>query len=158
MTEREMASFFATPRTGLPGFTLNFTGYDPGISPPGEYLTCVGAAFDAVEHFGDRAWIERKFHELWLDIEEMLPQAKHALWKKPHLVTTYGVINKPGLVGAIRPDATRARRRGPLARGRHDPLPRRRHRQGGEDGDHRRRDRPRRPAAVLRGHRAVLDA
>ena len=83
MTEREMASFFATPRTGLPGFTLNFTGYDPGISPPGEYLTCVGAAFDAVEHFGDRAWIERKFHELWLDIEEMLPQAKHALWKKP---------------------------------------------------------------------------
>ena len=106
MTEREMASFFATPRTGLPGFTLNFTGYDPGISPPGEYLTCVGAAFDAVEHFGDRAWIERKFHELWLDIEEMLPQAKHALWKKPHLVTTYGVINKPGLVGAIRPDAT----------------------------------------------------
>ena len=29
MTEREMASFFATPRTGLPGFTLNFTGYDP---------------------------------------------------------------------------------------------------------------------------------
>ena len=104
MTEREMASFFATPRTGLPGFTLNFTGYDPGVSPPGEYLTCVGAAFDAIEHYGDRAWIERKFHELWLDIEDMLPQAKHALWKKPHLVTTYGVINKPGLVGAVRPD------------------------------------------------------
>jgi phytoene dehydrogenase-like protein len=104
MTEREMASFFATPRTGLPGFTLNFTGYDPSISPEGEYLTCVGAAFDAVEHFGDKAWIDRKFHELWLDIEEMLPMAKHALWKKPHLVTTYGVINKPGLVGAVRPD------------------------------------------------------
>jgi glycine/D-amino acid oxidase-like deaminating enzyme len=104
MTEREMASFFSTPRTGLPGFTLNFTGYDPSVSPPGEYLTCVGAAFDAIEHYGDRAWLERKFHELWLDIEEMLPQAKHALWKKPHLVTTYGVINKPGLVGAVRPD------------------------------------------------------
>lgn len=104
MTEREMASFFATPRTGLPGFTLNFTGYDPSVSPEGEYLTCVGAAFDAVQHYGDRAWIERKFHELWLDIEEMLPMAKHALWKKPHLVTTYGVINKPGLVGAVRPD------------------------------------------------------
>jgi phytoene dehydrogenase-like protein len=104
MTEREMASFFATPRTGLPGFTLNFTGYDPSVSPEGEYLTCVGAAFDAVEHYGDKAWIERKFHELWLDIEEMLPMARHALWKKPHLVTTYGVINKPGLVGAVRPD------------------------------------------------------
>jgi phytoene dehydrogenase-like protein len=104
MTEREMASFFSTPRTGLPGFTLNFTGYDPSVSPPGEYLTCVGAAFDAVEHFGDRAWLERKFHELWLDIEEMLPMAKHALWTKKHLVTTYGVINKPGLVGPVRPD------------------------------------------------------
>jgi hypothetical protein len=106
MTEREMASFFATPRTGLPGFTLNFTGYDPSVSPAGEYLTCVGAAFDAVQHFGDRAWIERKFQELWLDIEEMLPAARGALWKKPHLVTTYGVINKPGLVGAVRPDVT----------------------------------------------------
>ena len=104
MTEREMASFFSTPRTGLPGFTLNFTGYDPSVSPPGEYLTCVGAAFDAVERFGDRAWLERKFHELWLDIEEMLPMAKHALWTKKHLVTTYGVINKPGLVGPVRPD------------------------------------------------------
>jgi phytoene dehydrogenase-like protein len=106
MTEREMASFFATPRAGLPGFTLNFTGYDPAVSPKGEYLTCVGAAFDAVEHYGDRAWIERKFHELWLDIEEMLPAAKGALWTKRHLVTTYGVVCKPGLVGAVRPDAT----------------------------------------------------
>lgn len=105
MSEREMSSFMATPRTGLPGFTLNFTGYDPGVSPPGEYLTCVGAAFDAVEHYGDRAWLDRMFHDFWLDIEEMLPAARGALWKKPHLVTTYGVINKPGLVGAVRPDA-----------------------------------------------------
>jgi phytoene dehydrogenase-like protein len=106
MTERELGSFFSTPRTGLPGFTLNFTGYDPGVSPEGEYLTCVGAAFDAVEHYGDRDWIQQKFRDFWLDIEDMLPMAKHALWKKPHLVTTYGVINKPGTVGAIRPDAT----------------------------------------------------
>jgi len=104
-SEREMASFKATPRTGLGGFTLNFTGYDANVSPPGEYLTCVGAAFDATEHYGDKDWIERKFHEFWLDIEEMLPAAKGALWKKRHLVTTYGVINKPGLVGAVRPDS-----------------------------------------------------
>ena len=93
------------PRTGLPGFTLNFTGYDPGVSPPGEYLTCFGAAFDATEHYGDRGCYDRKFADLWLDIEEMLPAARGALWKKPHLVTTYGVICKPGLVGAARPDA-----------------------------------------------------
>jgi Flavin containing amine oxidoreductase len=104
-SEREMASFMATPRARMPGFTLNFTGYDPGVSPPGEYLTCVGAAFDAVGHYGDRAWIERKFAELWLDIEEMLPAARGALWRKPHLVTSYGVVCKPGIVGALRPDA-----------------------------------------------------
>jgi glycine/D-amino acid oxidase-like deaminating enzyme len=104
-SEREMASFASTPRTGLGGFTLNFTGYDASVSPPGEYLTCVGAAFDATEHYGDKAWLDRKFAEFWLDIEEMMPASKGALWKKPHLVTTYGVINKPGLVGAVRPDA-----------------------------------------------------
>jgi len=104
-SEREMASFQATPRTGLGGFTLNFTGYDPGVSPPGEYLTCVGAAFDATEHYGDKAWLDRTFHEFWLDIEDMLPQARGALWTKKHPVTTYGVVNKPGLVGAVRPDA-----------------------------------------------------
>jgi phytoene dehydrogenase-like protein len=108
MTDREMASFFATPRTGLPGFTLNFTGYDPDVSPPGEYLTCVGAAFDAVDHYGDRAWIDEKLRTLWLDIEDMLPAARSCLWRKPHLVTSYGVICKPGLVGAVRPD-TRVR-------------------------------------------------
>jgi phytoene dehydrogenase-like protein len=103
-SELEMASFFATPRTGLPGFTLNFTGYDPGVSPDGEYLTCFGAAFDATEHYGDRGWYERTFRDLWLDIEDMLPAARHALWKKPHLVSSYGVICKPGMVGSARPD------------------------------------------------------
>lgn len=105
MSDREMASFFATPRAGLPGFTLSFTGYDPSVSPPGEYLTCVGAAFDASSRYGDRAWIERKFEELWIDVQEMLPASRGALWRKPHLVTSYGVVCKPGLVGATRPDA-----------------------------------------------------
>jgi phytoene dehydrogenase-like protein len=108
MTDREMASFFATPRTGLPGFTLNFTGYDPDVSPPGEYLTCVGAAFDATERYGDRPWIDAKLRSLWLDIEEMLPAARACLWRKAHVVTSYGVVCKPGLVGAVRPD-TRVR-------------------------------------------------
>jgi hypothetical protein len=104
MSEREMASFLSTPRCGLPGFTLNFTGYDPGVSPAGEYLTCVGASFDATVHYGDRAFLDRKLHELWEDVEEMMPAARGALWRKPHVVTSYGVINKPGLVGPVRPD------------------------------------------------------
>jgi hypothetical protein len=35
----------------------------------------------------------------------MMPAARGALWKKPHVVNTYGVICKPGQVGAARPDA-----------------------------------------------------
>jgi phytoene dehydrogenase-like protein len=108
VSELEMGAFMSTPRTGLPGFTLNFTGYDAAISPPGEYLGCVGAAFDASQVWGDRAWIDRKFAEFWEDIEEMLPAARGALWKKRHLVTSYGVICRPGLVGSVRPD-TRVR-------------------------------------------------
>ena len=104
-SERDMASFFATPRTGLPGFTLNFTGYDSGVSPPGEYLTCFGAAFDATEHYGDRGWYDRTFEALWLDIEEIAPGRPQLPVEEAHLVTTYGVICKPGLVGAVRPDA-----------------------------------------------------
>ena len=77
----------------------------PGVSPDGEYLTCVGASFDATEHYGDRAWLDRKFAELWEDVEEMMPAARGALWTKPHVVTSYGVITKPGLVGPVRPDA-----------------------------------------------------
>ena len=89
----------------MPGFTLNFTGYDPGISPPGEYLTCFGAAFDATENYGDRRWYDQMFEQLWLDVCDMLPAARNALWRKPHVVNSYGVICKPGLVGAVRPDA-----------------------------------------------------
>ena len=43
-----------------------------------------GASFDATEHYGDRPWLDRKFRELWDDIEEMLPAARGALWRKPH--------------------------------------------------------------------------
>ena len=45
---------------------------------------------------------DRTFNDLWLDIEDMLPAARGALWKKPHLVTTYGVIRKR-VGGAVRP-------------------------------------------------------
>ena len=66
----------------------------------------------------------------------MLPAARGRLWRKPHLVTTYGVICKPGLVGAVRPDTRGARRRRPLADRRHDPRPRHRRRQGRPLGHH----------------------
>jgi phytoene dehydrogenase-like protein len=103
LSDRELGAWFHTPRAGLSGFYLCQTAFDPSVSPEGEYLHVTGAAFDPV-HLGDRAWMKRKWEEFWLDLEEMHPNLKRALiWKKPHLVSTFGVLCKPGLVGATRP-------------------------------------------------------
>ena len=152
----EMASFFTTPRAGLPGYTLCFTGYDPSVSPEGEYLTCVGAAFDATKHYGDRAYYDRKFAELWEDIEEMMPAATRRAVEEaaPRHDLRRHLQARPGRRGTSR--HARARRRGPLSDGRHDPRTRHRHRQGGTFRDHDRGDGARPQAPVLRRHGAVL--
>jgi phytoene dehydrogenase-like protein len=103
LSERELGAWFHTPRAGLSGFYLCQTAFDESVSPKGEYLHVTGAAFDPV-HLGDRAWMHRKWDEFWRDLEEMHPRMKKAvIWKKPHLVSTFGVLCKPGLVGAVRP-------------------------------------------------------
>lgn len=103
LSERELGAWFHSPRAGLAGFYLCQTAFDPTVSPPGEYLHVTGASFDPV-HLGDRAWMKRKSEEFWLDLEEMFPSMrKSVIWKKPHLVSTFGVLCKPGLVGAVRP-------------------------------------------------------
>lgn len=103
LSERELGAWFHTPRTGLSGFYLCQTAFDRTVSPEGEYLHVTGAAFDPV-HLGDRAWMKRKWEEFWLDLEEMFPNMRTAtIWKKAHLVNTFGVLCKPGLVGAVRP-------------------------------------------------------
>ena len=137
MTEREMASFFATPRTGLPGFTLNFTGYDPGISPPGEYLTCVGAAFDAVEHFGDRGLDRTEVPRALARHRGDAPAGEARPLEEAAPRDDLRRDQQAGARRGDRPGCDRARRRGALARRRHDALARRRHRQGGADGNHR---------------------
>ena len=103
LSERELGAWFHTPRAGLSGFYLCQTAFDPTVSPPGEYLHVTGAAFDPV-HLNDRAWMRQKSEEFWQDLEQMFPNMKSAmLWKKPHLVSTFGVLCKPGMVGAVRP-------------------------------------------------------
>lgn len=103
LSEHELCAWFHTPRAGLSGFYLCQTAFDKTVSPPGQYLHVAGAAFDPF-HLGDREWMRRKWGEFWLDLEEMFPKMRSAvIWKKPHLVSTFGVVCKPGLVGAVRP-------------------------------------------------------
>ena len=147
MSEREMSSFSTTPRCGLPGFTLNFTGYDPGISPPGEYLTCFGAAFDATENYGDRRWYDEMFEQL------VARRARHASRRAQRAVEETACrqhLRRHLQAGPRRGGAPRRRgpwdRRAVADRG-HDPGPRDRDRQGGALGDHHHRRRARAAAA-----------
>lgn len=103
LSEKELGAWFATPRAGLSGFYLCNTAFDSTVSPEGEYLHVTGAAFDPV-HLGDQEWMNRKWREFWLDLCEMFPDMeRRATWKKAHLVSTFGVLCKPGMVGAVRP-------------------------------------------------------
>ena len=106
MTEREMASFFATPRTGLPGLHAQLHGLRPRRSRRRASTSRASARRSTPSSTSATATgSSGSSRSSGSTSRRCCPQAKHALWKKPHLVTTYGVINKPGLVGAVRPDA-----------------------------------------------------
>ena len=86
-------------------------------------------------------------HELWLDIEDMLPAAEERALEEaaPRHDLRRDQQAGPGRGGA--PRHGRARRRRALPDRRHDPLARDRHRQGGPDRDHRGRGGAGSPAA-----------
>ena len=101
-TERELAAWGATPRTGLPGFGYLHSSLDPGTAPDGEYLFVCGIACNLPD-VTDRlkqADLMKRFEE---DIDEMYPAMKTAKWKSRHVITNFGLKSRPGLVGAMRP-------------------------------------------------------
>ena len=73
MSELEMASLPVDTASRASRIYAEFHRLRGANVSPGEYLTCVGAAFDATRHWGDRAYYERKFSELWADVEMMPP-------------------------------------------------------------------------------------
>jgi phytoene dehydrogenase-like protein len=104
-SEKELCAWMATPRTGLPGFSLSVSSYDPSVAPEGKHLFCCGFACKAKE-ISDKAWLEKMFHNIEEDLEDMFPAFKNTLWRKKHTVfdPPFGVQGKPGVVGRFRPD------------------------------------------------------
>jgi phytoene dehydrogenase-like protein len=99
---KELATWFATPRTGLPGFGYLHSTLDPGTAPEGEYLFVCGVACD-LDTVRDRGTLARLMEDFEADIEEMYPAVKSSLWRVRHVITNFGLKARPGLVGAMRP-------------------------------------------------------
>jgi phytoene dehydrogenase-like protein len=104
----ELAIWFDSPHSRLPGWAFLATGYDPDVAPPGMHLFNCGFAFQGTR---DSDWYEKQFDLIEKDLESFYPKTwtkKNIVWKRRHLVANppFGVIQKPGLVGVFRPDYT----------------------------------------------------
>ena len=53
----------------------------------------------------DRAWLRRQTEQFEADVAQMWPGFANPVWRRRHLVfePSFGVIQKPGLVGMYRP-------------------------------------------------------
>lgn len=101
-SEREIAAWFATPRTGLPGFGYIHSALDPGTAPAGEHLFVCGVACD-LPAVADRLRLARLMADFERDMDEMYPALRSSRWRVRHVITNFGLKARPGLVGAMRP-------------------------------------------------------
>lgn len=101
-TERELAAWFATPRTGKPGFGYIHSALDPGTAPAGEHLFVCGIACDLPE-VSDRLRLAKLMADFEADMEEMYPALASSRWRVRHVITNFGLKARPGLVGSMRP-------------------------------------------------------
>jgi hypothetical protein len=101
---RELSTWVSTPTTDTSGFMFNQTAMDPSCSPAGTNLYVMGAVFP-----GEKGRDQRFLRDTFLAFEEgikvMWPGFAHPVWRRRHLVfePSFGVIQKPGLVGMYRP-------------------------------------------------------
>lgn len=104
----ELAVWFDSPNSRLPGWAFLATGYDSSVAPAGIHLFNCGFAYQGER---DRDWIEKNFELAEKDLAAFYPKLwnnKNVIWKRRHLVANpaFGVFQKPGLVGVFRPDYT----------------------------------------------------
>lgn len=101
-TERELAAWFTTPRTGHPGFGYLHSALDPGTAPEGEHLFVCGIATDLAE-VADRMALADLMARFEADMDDMYPGLAASRWRSRHVITNFGLKSRPGLVGAMRP-------------------------------------------------------
>jgi phytoene dehydrogenase-like protein len=100
----ELATFLHTPQARVPGFFFNMTAMDPSVSPEGTNLYVAGGVIPG-ERARDMTYVKPMFERFEADLKTMYPGLNDAYWRRRHLVhdPSFGVIQKPGLVGTFRP-------------------------------------------------------
>ncbi len=104
----ELAIWFDSPHSRLPGWAFLATGYDRSVAPEGVHLFNCGFAYQGAR---SNDWIESKFALVEKDLAAFYPKTwtnKNLIWKRRHVVQqpAFGVFQKPALVGVFRPDYT----------------------------------------------------
>jgi phytoene dehydrogenase-like protein len=101
---KELAAWLHTPTARVPGFLFEQTGYDPDCAPPGKYLYVMGGVIPGAKGTDQRYLLEM-YDKFEHDIAVMYPGLAKPTWRRRHLVfnPSFGVIQKPGLVGSYRP-------------------------------------------------------
>jgi len=101
---RELSTWLHAPRTRISGFFFNMTAMDPSTSPEGTNLYVAGGVIPGARA-KDMTYVRPMFEAFEEDLKQMHPGLREAYWRRRHLVhdPSFGVIQKPGLVGVYRP-------------------------------------------------------
>lgn len=106
LDRQEIATWMHTPIARTSGFMFEMSALDPSVAPEGQHLYVTGAMLHGFNRPGDMGFLKQKFDEFEQDVEIMWPGLKDHVFKRRHLVydPSFGVIQKPGLVGQFRPN------------------------------------------------------
>ena len=101
---REISTWLHAPTSRLSGFAFNQSAMDPTTAPEGVNLMVAGGDHPRLQGQGPRLF-QRMFEAFEADLKTMYPGLQNAYWRRRHLVhdPSFGVIQKPGLVGMFRP-------------------------------------------------------
>jgi len=101
---REISTWLHAPSSRLSGFCFNQSAMDPSTAPEGVNLMVAGGIIPGAKA-RDLAYVQRMFELFEADLKTMYPGLQQAYWRRRHLVhdPSFGVIQKPTLVGKFRP-------------------------------------------------------
>jgi len=101
---REIATWLHAPTSRISGFCFNQAAMDPSTAPEGVNLIVAGGIIPG-GRARDLDYLERTFALFEDDLKTMYPGLEATYWRRRHLVhdPSFGVIQKPGLVGTFRP-------------------------------------------------------
>ncbi len=104
LDRRELSTWLHTPTARVSGFMFEMTALDPGTAPEGKYLYVAGGMVPG-SRGNDQRYLAEMFPKFEHDLGVMYPGLANPSWRRRHMVfePSFGVIQKPGLVGVYRP-------------------------------------------------------